>query len=125
LEAAKFNYLRFEELNEIYDEHNRALRRRQYDAIFSIYYQNKPHCFENETYSIAGWMRYGNLNDFETAKYLWGDFNNGMQLGTMRRRADELDMLHKGDYVREYDTTRYGDIWGKDFTWYPSGDEDA
>jgi hypothetical protein len=52
-------------------------------------------------------------------KYLWGDFYNGGEEGTMRRRLDELDIMYKGDYIREYDTERYGDIWAKDFTWHP------
>jgi GH24 family phage-related lysozyme (muramidase) len=111
------------QLNDIYDRYDRTVSQRQYDAIFSIYYQNSPKYFTNtDEYSIARWIAYGDLNDFETAKYLWGDFTNGGQEGTMNRRADELDVLSKGDYIREYDTTRYGDIWGKDFTWYP-GDE--
>jgi GH24 family phage-related lysozyme (muramidase) len=112
------------QLNDIYDRYDRTVSQRQYDAIFSIYYQNSPKYFTNpDEYSMARWIAHGDLNDFEIAKYLWGDFapseDSNSQEGIMRRRTDELDILSGGDYTREYDTTRYGDIWRKDFTWYP------
>lgn len=42
-----------------------------------------------------------------------GDYTNGGQAGTMKRRADEIDIILYDDYVREDDETRYGDIWAK------------
>ncbi len=43
----------------------------------------------------------------------FGDYTNGGQAGTMKRRADEIDIILYDDYVREDDETRYGDIWAK------------
>ena len=43
----------------------------------------------------------------------FGDYTNGGQGGTMRRRADEIDIILYDDYVREDDETRHGDIWTK------------
>ena len=46
-------------------------------------------------------------------KEQFGEYTNHSEQGTMRRRADELDIIFYGTYERDYDETRYGDIWAK------------
>lgn len=46
-------------------------------------------------------------------KEQFGEYTNGLELGTMRRRADELDIIFYGTYDRNSDEKRYGDFGRK------------
>ena len=53
------------------------------------------------------------LTKEQEIKEQFGEYTNHLELGTMRRRADELDIIFQGTYERDYDEKRYGDIWRK------------
>ena len=113
--------IRENQFNSFLDEYKVSMTQQQYDAFISLGYQNGMGFLTNTSkYSMARYIAYGDLNDYETIKIIFGDLNNHRQTGTMRRRLDELDVYIHGEY--EYDggeTSRYGDIWGKNFTWNP------
>ncbi|MBD5530674.1 MAG: lysozyme [Lachnospiraceae bacterium] len=99
-----------------------------YDALFSLYYQI-PDCFEGPQFSA--FLDRGNfdpVSNGEEIKFQFGDFTNDLELGTMRRRADELEIIFYDNYERGYSVKQFGDIWRKitypnEVTEYPEGAE--
>lgn len=85
-----------------------------YDALFLLTYQMGTDYLTNGG-SLSEFLEDENfdLNDIEEIKKQFGDFTNGLEKGTMRRRADEIDIILKNEYTRDEDETRYGDIWRK------------
>lgn len=84
-----------------------------YDALFLLYYQNNS-IFIDEDFS--GFLDRGNFdvdNNKEEIMLQFGEYMDHGSIGAKRRRADELDIIFYGDYERDYDENRYGDIWGK------------
>lgn len=84
-----------------------------YDALFLLYYQI-PGCFQDNDF--PSFLDSGNFDPVNNAQEImeqFGEYTNHGSQGTMRRRADELDIILYGDYERDYDETRYGDIWTK------------
>lgn len=90
------------------------VNQRFYDALFMLTYQMGPKCLTVHT-DLPSFLtpEKFNLWDRQEVKEQFGEYSNHLEQGTMRRRADELDIIFDGDYERDYDEKRYGDIWGK------------
>lgn len=85
-----------------------------YDALFLLVYQMGTGQLEGVTH-LSYFLESNNFDPFneQEIKEQFGDYTNKLEDGTMRRRADELDIIFYDDYQRDYDQTRYGDIWRK------------
>ena len=97
-----------------------------YDALFFLMYQNGESIFIHKDFSGFLSRDNFNLDDEQQIQYQFGEYTNGLELGTMRRVADALDIIFASDYERDYDVKRYGDIWRKlsypdEETQYPEG----
>lgn len=92
---------------------NVKVNQRFYDALFMLTYQVGTYKLNDIDLSNFLTPQNFDLWDKQEIKEQFGEYSNHSETGTMRRRADELDIIFKGDYKRDYDENRYGDIWGK------------
>lgn len=91
-----------------------------YDALFLLEFQIGEQIFVHADFS--GFLNEGNfeLSNKEEIILQFCEYSNGRDDGTMKRRADELDIIFNGDYERNdnvSDINRYaseeGNIWGE------------
>lgn len=103
-------------LNEVFKKKGieKMINQQFYDALFLLTYQNGTDYLTNGG-DLSDFLEKSNfdINNEQEIKEQFGEFTNGLQQGTMRRRADELDIIFNNDYDRDDDETRYGDIWRK------------
>lgn len=90
------------------------VNQRFYDALFMLTYQMGTECLTIHK-DLPNFLTPQNFDpwDRQEIKEQFGEYSNHLEKGTMRRRADELDIIFDGDYERDYDEKRYGDIWRK------------
>ena len=113
-------------MNEVLEKSGIATQVNQqfYDALFMLVYQNgtghidmilKEKWDDDNSTDLEEFLRSENFDPVNAKEIMeqFGDYTNGGQAGTMKRRADEIDIILYDDYVREDDETRYGDIWAK------------
>lgn len=91
-----------------------------YDALFDLIYQSGEDHLNDQ--DLGGFLQAGEFDLRNKTMIIWqfGEFyGNGSAEDIMndikRRRLDELDIIFKGDYDRDYgdDLDRYGsNIWG-------------
>ena len=91
-----------------------------YDALILLEFQIGEQIFVHADFS--GFLNEGNfeLSNKEAIILQFCEYSNGRDDGTMKRRADELDIIFNGDYERNdnvSDINRYapeeGNIWGE------------
>ncbi|MBD5393450.1 MAG: glycoside hydrolase family protein [Lachnospiraceae bacterium] len=93
---------------------NEAIDQNFYDALFMLTYQmGTKYLTDNSDLSVFLEAENFFTRTDREIKEQFGEFTNHLEAGTMRRRADELDIIFDGTYDRDYDETRYGDIWRK------------
>lgn len=115
-----------DKMNEVLEKSGIATQVNQqfYDALFMLVYQNgtdeidmicSKSWDDNRSTDLEEFLRSENFDPVNAKEIMeqFGDYTNGGQAGTMKRRADEIDIILYDDYVREDDETRYGDIWAK------------
>ena len=104
------------ELNQVFVDKkiNTMISQQFYDALFLLTYQMGTNDLTNQS-DLSNFLEKSNfdLTKEQEIKEQFGEYTNHLELGTMRRRADELDIIFQGTYERDYDEKRYGDIWRK------------
>jgi Phage lysozyme. len=107
---------RQKELNAILDSKGirEQVNQQFYDALFLLMYQVGKDQLEGNT-DLSTFLDSNNFdpNNEQEIKEQFGEYTNNLEDGTMRRIADELDIILLNDYNRDYDQTRHGDIWRK------------
>lgn len=108
--------IRKEKLNQVLEDKNinTMVNQRFYDALFLLTYQVGTGYLTNGS-NLSNFLEESNFDptNEQEIKEQFGEFTNHLEIGTMRRRADELDIIFDGTYERESDEKRYGDIWRK------------
>ncbi len=107
---------RQKELNEILDEKGirEQVNQQFYDALFLLLYQVGIEEAKGTT-DLSSFLDSNNFDPDNQQEIMeqFGEYTDNLNVGTMRRRTDELDIIFYNNYNRGYDQTRYGDIWRK------------